>query len=164
MAEEPDNIDEAQRQQERAFAAVFRTGLSVAQVEFLECYLTTGSINRAAKLSGIDRKRHYEWMKDANYVVAFREAQKQTAVALEEEARRRAVDGVLEPVFGAVGGGTSGLIGYRRRFSDTLLVKLLEANNPEKFVKGQMKPDTDGVNIVVHLPDNGRDSARSSAE
>lgn len=157
MAEEPDKRDEAQDAQERAFAAVFRTGLSKDQVEFLQAYLCTGSINRAAKLSEVDRKRHYEWMSKALYVVCFREAQRQTAIALEEEARRRAMDGVLEPVYGKVG-----LLGYRRRFSDSLLIELLKANDPDKFGRGQGKPDDSNVRVQIVLPDNGRpDSARS---
>ncbi len=158
MADEDDTYDSPQNDEERAFASVFRTGLSRDQVDFLQSYLCTGSIKRAAKLAEMDRTRHYEWMKSALYVACFREAQRQTTIALEEEARRRAVDGVLEPVF-----GKEGLLGYRRRFSDSLLIELLKANDPDKFGKGAGKPADSHVDVKIVMPDNGRpDSARSS--
>ena len=144
--EAPEDIDDI------AFASVLRTGLSKEQVEFLRAYLCVGSIARAAKLSGIHRQRHFEWMKSARYVECFAAAQSQTAIALEEEARRRAINGVLEPVF-----QQGELVGHKRRFSDSLLAMLLEANNPEKFkVPEKQKPETPDIKLNVYIPDNRR--------
>ena len=50
---------------------------------------------------------------------------------VEEEARRRAVDGVLEPVF-----YKGEEIGNIRRYSDQLLSQLLKAYKPKKFNPG----------------------------
>jgi len=143
----PEDIDDI------AFASVLRTGLSPEQVEFLRAYLCVGSIARAAKLSGIHRQRHFEWMRSARYVECFTEAQSQTAIALEEEARRRALNGVLEPIY-----QSKELVGYKRRFSDSLLAMLLEANNPEKFKVPDKKTETkDNINLNVYIPDNRRE-------
>ena len=62
--------------------------------EFLNIYIETGTIGRAAKASGITRQTHYNWLKeDAAYKKAFGEAKEMAGDLLEEEAYRRAVDG-----------------------------------------------------------------------
>ncbi len=65
---------------------------------------------------------------DPEYAAAFTEAQEEAADRLEEEARRRAVEGVDEPVF--YKGKKCGAI---RRYSDSLLIFLLKGVRPEKF-------------------------------
>jgi hypothetical protein len=46
------------------------------------------------------------------------------------EARRRAIDGVEEPVF-----HRGKVVGHVNKFSDSLLTKLLEASDPERYGK-----------------------------
>lgn len=58
---------------------------------------------------------------------------------LEDEARRRAVDGVDEPVFQ---GGE--LVGHVRRYSDRLLEFLLRGRRPTVY--------REGASVDVHLP------------
>jgi hypothetical protein len=58
----------------------------------------------------------------------FDEAHEDALDALEEEARRRAVDGVLEPVY--QGGEKVGTI---RKYSDALLMLLLKGKRPDTF-------------------------------
>lgn len=50
---------------------------------------------------------------------------------IEEEARRRAVDGVLEPVF-----YRGAKIGTVRKYSDQLLIALLKGYKPKRFNPG----------------------------
>ena len=50
------------------------------------------------------------------------------ADALEQEARRRALEGVEEPVF-----CRGERVGVIRRYSDALLILLLKAKRPEQF-------------------------------
>ena len=47
---------------------------------------------------------------------------------MEDEMRRRAVEGVDEPKF-----HDGQICGYARRYSDTLLIFMLKARRPEKF-------------------------------
>lgn len=97
---------------------------------FLEAYAQTGNISRAATLVGLDRRIHYQWMQnDPDYPGAFHHAGERAVDALVAEARRRALEGVEEPVgwYQGVAGGTV------QRYSDTLLIFLLKGLRPEVF-------------------------------
>jgi len=61
---------------------------------FLKAYADRGTIKRAAMIAGVDRTLHYHWLRDDGYKAAFGEAQRMYREKLEEEADRRAVDGV----------------------------------------------------------------------
>jgi len=96
---------------------------------FLAAFAEVGNITQAAEIAKIERKTHYVWMgKDENYVLAFEEAQEQAADRLEQEARRRAMEGTLKPVF--YKGEECGVI---REYSDTLLIFLMKGARPEKY-------------------------------
>jgi hypothetical protein len=96
---------------------------------FLAAVAKTGNITRAAAIAGCSRQRHYQWLyRIEEYEKAFADAMDQAADLLEAEARRRAVEGVIEPVF--YQGATVGAI---RSYSDTLLIFLLKGARPEKF-------------------------------
>lgn len=71
----------------------------ILQSIFLEAFATTGVISAAARIAGISKTTHYRWLADyPEYVDAFAEAEKTATDALIEEARRRATEGVEEPV------------------------------------------------------------------
>lgn len=96
---------------------------------FLAAYAQCGNVSHAARLAGISRETHYEWLtKDSNYAAAFQQADAQAADALELEARRRALEGWEEPVY-----QKAQLVGTVRRYSDTLLIFLLKGARPEKY-------------------------------
>ena len=104
-------------------------GLRPKQRAFLEAYSSCGSVTLAAEAANVSKRSHQRWKKgDERYAQAFGVAKEQASQVLEDEARRRAVEGVREPVYyeGAV-------CGHRQRYSDNLLMFLLKANNPEKF-------------------------------
>lgn len=87
-----------------------------------KCLAETGMIRRAAKAAGIPVHRHYRWLKsDPEYALAIQEAMEQAADLLEEEAIRRARDGVKEPVY-----YKGEIVGYVYRYSDGLLKFLLQ--------------------------------------
>jgi hypothetical protein len=95
---------------------------------FLAAYAETCSVTRAAKAAKIDRSTHYAWLtSDEEYRNAFAEAREQAADTLEDEAVRRAHEGVQRPVTVA---GQKVLV---REYSDTLLIFLLKAIRPEKY-------------------------------
>lgn len=96
---------------------------------FLKSLATVGNYTVAAEAAGVDRKTAFRWRKeDPEFEAACFDALEAAADVLEQEARRRAVDGVDEPLTfqGAI-------FGHVRRYSDGLLTTLLKANRPEKF-------------------------------
>jgi hypothetical protein len=116
----------------------------------------TGNISEACRLINIGRRTHYAWMQeDEEYRRAVDDAMETAADLLEKEARRRAVQGVDEPVF--YKGDECGAV---TRYSDTLLIFLLKGVRPEKFRDRYEMTGKDGQplgpQIVIVLPDNVR--------
>ncbi len=67
---------------------------------FLDAYAAVGTITHAAKVAGIHRRSHYSWLEvDREYALAVDHAREEAADTLEAAARRRAIEGVEEPVF-----------------------------------------------------------------
>jgi len=96
---------------------------------FLAAYAECGTITQAAEIAGIDRVTHYRWLKDdPEYAKAFEEAHEKSVERLEQEARRRAVEGWEEPVF-----HKGKVVGKVRKYSDTLLIFLLKGAAPDKY-------------------------------
>lgn len=96
---------------------------------FIAAYAETGTIVQAAEIAGIDRQTHYDWSaSDPDYVKACQDAYIQSGERLEQEARRRAVQGVQKPVF--YKGEKCGAV---TEYSDTLLIFLLKGAMPEKY-------------------------------
>lgn len=88
-----------------------------------------GVITRAAEVAQITPKTHRNWLEaDEVYAEAFGRAKQAAVDTLEAEARRRAVEGVLEPVF-----YEGEVVGHRVRHSDNLAMFLLKGNAPDKF-------------------------------
>lgn len=123
---------------------------------FLVAYSELGNRTQAAKAAGIDRRNHSNWMRgDGEYRTAFEEAHQQACETLEEEARRRAVDGVEEPVH-----YKGEKVDTVKKYSDTLLMFLLKGALPEKYreryegqVSGEIIHEHSGkvsVDAVIH--------------
>lgn len=96
---------------------------------FLAAYATCGQIKQACLAAQTDHVMHYYWLKtDPAYKEAFAEAKDLAASTLEDEAIRRARDGVTRPVYylGAV-------VGEELVYSDTLLIFLLKGLMPELY-------------------------------
>jgi hypothetical protein len=115
----------------------------VRKQAFLANLRLLGNVSAAAALvEGLNRTTVYKhWLaEDPEFKEAFGEAIEESVDRLEQEARRRAHDGVREPVYQ---GGE--LVGHKQVYSDTLMVVLLKAHRPEKFserhrVEGGDKP------------------------
>jgi hypothetical protein len=97
--------------------------------EFLELLSQTGIVSTATKALNLDRMQIYKMRNsDPEFRAAWDHALEQAAETLEAEARRRALEGVEEPVW-----YQGAQVGYTKRYSDILLMFLLKGNNPEKF-------------------------------
>ena len=73
------------------------------QQRFIKALSKTGSVTKAAALAGTSRTRVYELRnRDPAFAAAWEDAEEVAADRLEDEARRRAVEGVTEPLVSAV--------------------------------------------------------------
>ncbi len=105
------------------------------QRRFLACYEMSGRIGEAARWAKISRSTHWLWMEtDPTYAPRFRVARQRAAQMLEDEAVRRAREGVAKivlykgkPVY------VNGKPLMEHQYSDQLLIQLLKANDPERF-------------------------------
>jgi hypothetical protein len=83
----------------------------------------------------VHRQTHYFWMReDPTYPRRFKEAEVQAARALEDEAVRRAREGIRKPVLHR--GKQVYVQGeplFTIEYSDSLLMFLLKAYDPERF-------------------------------
>lgn len=102
--------------------------LSPNQQAFLDAYSETCNISRAANVADVARQRHYIWLESSEeYSAAFAAVKEQAADSLEDEAVRRAHEGVEKPVT------IAGKREVVREYSDTLLIFLLKGLRPEKY-------------------------------
>ncbi len=96
---------------------------------FLSAYVEMGNISQAAEAANVSRKVHYDWLKeDPDYVKDFESAHKASGDRLEQEARRRAVQGVDKPIF-----YKGDQVATIKEYSDTLLIFLMKGAMPEKY-------------------------------
>lgn len=95
---------------------------------FLAAYRKLGSIARAADAAGVERTAHYRWLTHEKYAAAFATAQENFADALEGEAVRRSMEGVLTAIF-----YQGQPVGAERVFSDGLTMFLLRGMKPAKY-------------------------------
>ncbi|WP_043614259.1 hypothetical protein [Chromobacterium violaceum] len=97
--------------------------------KFLEVLADTANVTKAANTIKMARRYMYELKaKDKRFSAAWDDAVVHGTAALEDEAARRAMEGTLRPVF--YKGEKCGTI---REYSDTLLIFLLKARDPEKY-------------------------------
>jgi hypothetical protein len=100
-----------------------------AQARFLREFVQTGNVKASALAAKVGRRTIYDWVKDDPvFARLYQEAKDDAIDLLEAEARRRAVDGVLEPVY--QGGKKVGVI---RKYSDTLMALFLKGYRREVF-------------------------------
>ena len=111
---------------------------------FLQALANTGCVTAAIAVAGSSRTRVYELRKtDPEFACAWQEAEDIAADGLEAEARRRAVEGVTEPLVsaGKLVRDDDGQPIAVRRYSDHLLLALLKARWPprrERLVSFQL--------------------------
>ena len=128
--------------------------LTTNQISFLAAYSVCGSIRKAGRYAALDHARHYVWITDPVYQRAFEQAKADAAEYLEDSARSRAIDGALEAVF-----YQGQVCGYIWKQSDALLIKLLQANAPEKF---KDRVETTPCLMLTYQMDRLLSSANSS--
>lgn len=108
---------------------------------FLSALRRCANVSRSASEAEISRKTAYKERQDSTtFRDAWDDAIEEGLDYLEEEARRRAYEGTLEPVF--YKGEHVGLI---RKFSDTLTIFLLKGRRPDVY-GDRLKQEVTGKN------------------
>lgn len=108
---------------------------------------TGGNVSKACEVAELPRKTVYNWKSnDPAFAEKWEEAVEWGTEELEQEARRRAFQGVEEPVF--YQGGTCGTV---RKYSDTLLIFLLKGRKPEKYRDRHEISGADGGPFTVKV-------------
>lgn len=98
-------------------------------VRFLERLAETGNVSLAAQFAGLSKQTAYNHRhSDDEFARQWDDALDTATDLLEQEARRRAYEGVDEPVF-----YKGDEVGTIRKYSDTLLIFLLKGLRPEKY-------------------------------
>lgn len=124
------------------------------QALFLEAFSQVGTILQACEVSKVGRTSVQRWLEgDKAFQLLFAEAQVMAGEVLIQEARRRAIEGVSEPVY-----QQGKLVGAVQRYSDKLLERLLIGYHPTLF-KERLALDVNqagGLHIIVgstlHVP------------
>jgi hypothetical protein len=99
------------------------------QKAFLAALEETGSVTEAAKAVGMGRCNVYQYKRsDPAFAALWEQALDVAADVLEDEARRRAYEGVEEDVY-----HKGEKVGVVKKYSDTLLMFLLKGIRPQKW-------------------------------
>jgi hypothetical protein len=141
-----------------------RRGTARKRARFLELLALGHSVSKAALLAEVSRAHCLELKaRDEAFARAWQEAEDIAADLAEDELHRRAVKGVLEPRF--YQGVKCGSV---RKYSDRLLLRLLEARRPKKWREGvTVDPGEGGWAATIALLEAGRkraEEARAEAE
>jgi hypothetical protein len=123
------------------------------QHRFTKAYAACASIKAAARAAGIRHGVHYEWMRtNALYRQSFEAVQEEAAQALEDEAVRRAHEGVRRLVLHAgrpVRHNHRPL--YETEYSDSLLILLLKRFRPNLYRERTIVEHSGAIEIVERM-------------
>lgn len=105
---------------------------------FLACLSQTGNVTQSAATAKIDRLAVYRARTNyPDFALDWDDALQKAMDVLEQEARRRAYDGLLKKKFNGKGeplvDTETGQQYAEREYSDTLLIFLLKGGRPEKY-------------------------------
>jgi hypothetical protein len=117
---------------------------------FLAAFEELGMVTAACVKAKVARQTVYDARRDEAFAAAWDEIENKTTDAMEREAYRRGVEGVVEPVVSAGRHVTN-----VRKYSDTLLIFMLKARKPGVYrenVKVEHSGQIDGKHMV-ELPD-----------
>jgi AcrR family transcriptional regulator len=110
--------------------------LTRARELFVEALAGGASVTRSCEAAGVGRTTAYQWRKDDEaFAALWDDALEAGTDLLEDEARRRAVEGVERPVvaMGKIARNDDGTVLKIREYSDTLLALMLKAKKPKEY-------------------------------
>jgi hypothetical protein len=114
---------------------------------FLDALSRLASISQACQFARIPRRTVYNWRnQNKGFATAWEKAIELGTDTLEDEAVRRALQGVLKPVY-----QQGRRVGSIREFSDALLIALLKARRPKKY-RDNLKVEASVTGGVLLMP------------
>lgn len=131
---------------------------------FLETLAQTGRVVTAAHTAGFVDTSYVHRLRreDEDFAKAWEEAVDAAADVLEEEATRRAVEGVEEPIF-----YKGEIAGYKTNYSDQLMMFLLRGLRPGKFNPKQGDTNVNlkfGIAVLPMTAPNADDWEKNAIE
>ena len=137
--------------------ALTKRTISRAREVFLLALADTCQVTKSAKKAGVARQTLYAWREaDEEFAKAWDVALEQGYELLEDVAIERAKNGVLKPVYQ---GGVK--VGTIREYSDTLMVRLLQAHRPA--FRERTDINLSGKVSLVDLVQNARKPAEGQS-
>jgi hypothetical protein len=134
------------------FRDLFREVINHRQRAFLVAYVQSLGIRSAARLSGVSRQSHYEWLRDDPlYREHFERARQMLADSAEEEVCRRAYRGYDTPVI-----YRGKITGYYKSYSDALATFMLKGMKPATYRDNAPLPigGPTHLTITIHRPED----------
>jgi hypothetical protein len=113
----------------------------IYQRRMLEALALGMSPRRAANAAGVGRSTAYLWrQEDPEFAAKWDEAVAEGIDCLEDEAHRRAVEGVKRPIL-----RRGVIVGETTEYSDKLLIFLLKRRRPEVFARSHDENRPEGI-------------------
>jgi hypothetical protein len=113
---------------------------------FLNALREGRTVSAAAADAGVSFRLVYYWRaKDADFAKAWQEALEEGTDRLEDEARRRAVEGTTKPIY-----QRGERVGEVQVYSDALLMFLLKGRRPDKYRERLEHTGKDGAPLETH--------------
>lgn len=107
--------------------------------KFIDFLAACGNIKKSAEAANIPYAKIFIMKKsDPEFREKMDDALSNAAVILEDEARRRAIEGVEEPIL-----YKGEITGSKIKYSDALLLALLKAHYPEKYAEKTINMNID---------------------
>jgi len=130
------------------------------EARFLQALEETAHVTDSATQAGITRQAAYNYRhEDAEFAAKWDQALQVGICTLEDEAVRRARDGVEEPIY-----QRGEYMGTMRRYSDTLLIFLLKSHKPSVYNTPQRVEGTGPDGAIQTTLRIVRVAARSDGE
>jgi hypothetical protein len=112
---------------------------------FIEALSKGFSVTSATKIANLPSKTAYHLkVSDPAFAAAWNEAIEVGLDLLEDEARRRALEGYDKPII-----HNGQVVGHVKAYSDSLLRLLLRRHRPHKYVFGDDKKTKAGSSLTV---------------
>jgi hypothetical protein len=129
----------------------------IQQANFLAAFQLVPNVRLAAKAANIPPYAHYDWMQRyPDYKQKWQEQVEDLAQALEDEAIRRAKDGVKRMLWYKgkpikTGRGKSARTAYETEYSDQLLIALLKRFRPALYREHTSVDVTGSIDLVERM-------------
>lgn len=131
-----------------------------AKAAFLAAFRKRGIVLRASIAAKVGRRTVYDWLQqDSSFKQAYDDALEDAIDLVEEEAIRRAVDGVRKPVYQA-----GSLVGHVQEYSDSLTIAVLKGRRADVYNRERHEHSGPNGGPIRTAPDEAIDARIAELE